>query len=151
MFPGTKREIQITWRNWTERSGPRSLRFVGSDLRFENGMRPGLLLKDLAAMNGQTISLAGFGWEGSGRHRSFQLGKFQGFDAAESPYLIQYTLDWGLFDDASEAEHASIIVGEQALESIEPTLEKFRARVEFIEYRYSPQDRSMGEALRSPK
>lgn len=142
MFHGTEREIQITWRNWKERKEPRSLRFVGSELHFENGMRPGLLLKDLATRNGASISLAGFGWEGSGRHRSFQKGAFQAFDADESHYQIQYALDWELFDEASEAENASIIVGDQLLDSSEPALEKFRAQVEYIEYRMKRDDLS---------
>lgn len=142
MFHGTSREIQITWRNWKERKGPRSLRFVGSELHFQNGMRPGLLLKDLAALNGSSISLAGFGWEGSGKHRSFQNGVFKGFDAADAHYHIQYALDWELFDEASEVENASIIVGEQALDSTEPSLEKFRAQVEYIEYRFTQDDLS---------
>lgn len=142
MFHGTNREIQITWRNWKERKAPRSLRFVGSELHFENGMRPGLLLKDLARLNGASIRLAGFGWEGSGRHRSFQKGAFQGFDAQDSHYLIQYALDWELFDEAGEEEHASIVVGDQDLDSSEPTLAKFRAEVEFIEYRVNQDDLS---------
>jgi hypothetical protein len=147
MFHGTNREIQITWRNWKERRKPRSLRFVGSELHFQNGMRPGLLLKDLAALNGASISLAGFGWEGSGRHRSFQDGALKAFDAAEARYHIQYALDWDLFDEASEAEHASIIVGEQPLYSTEPTLERFRAQVEYIEYRFTQDDLSLRTPL----
>jgi hypothetical protein len=147
MFHGTSREIQITWRNWKEKKGPRSLRFVGSDLHFENGMRPGLLLKDLAVRNGSNVSLAGFGWEDSGRHRSFQNGAFKGFDAADSRYQIQYVLDWELFDEASEAEHASIIIGDEDLDSSEPTLEKFRARVEYIEYRLMQDDLSLRTPL----
>jgi hypothetical protein len=147
MFHGTNREIQITWRNWKERKEPRSLRFVGSELHFENGMRPGLLLKDLVARNGSSISLAGFGWEGSGRHRSFQNGALKGFDAADSRYQIQYALDWDLFDEASEAEHARIIVGDQALDSSEPTLEKFRTQVQYIEYRLTQDDLSLRTPL----
>jgi hypothetical protein len=143
MFQGTDREIEITWHNWNERKIPRSLRFVGPALHFANGMRPGLLLKELAALNGKSIVLGGFGWDESGAHQSFQNGVLQDFDAPESPYFIQYGLDWDMFDDASEAEHASIIVGESQLESTEPALEKFKAQVEYIEYRFHHDDRSM--------
>jgi hypothetical protein len=147
MFHGTDREIQLTWHNWNERKSPRSIRLLGSALHFGNGMRPGLSLKDLTALNGKAITLAGFGWDGSGFHRSFQNGALQAFDDPESPYQIQYALDWNLFDEASEAENASIIVGEQDLESTEPTLEKFKAQVEYIEYRFSKDDRSMRDPL----
>jgi hypothetical protein len=143
MFQGTDRELEITWHNWKERTRPRSLRFVGPELHFANGMRPGLLLKELAALNGTAIVLGGFGWDDSGAHQSFQKGALQDFDAPESPYQIQYGLDWDLFEEASEAEHASIIVGESTLESTEPALEKFKAQVEYIEYRFQKDDRSM--------
>jgi hypothetical protein len=147
MLHGTDREIQITWHNWREKKIPRSLRFVGPELYFENGMRPGIPLKDLAALNGQAITLAAFGWEGSGVHQSFQNGTLQGFDSPDSPYRIQYALDWELFDNASEEELASIIVGESPLESTEPTLEKLKAKVEYVEYSFMKNDDSMREPL----
>jgi hypothetical protein len=110
-------------------------------------MRPGIPLKDLAALNGQAITLAAFGWEGSGVHQSFQNGTLQGFDSPDSPYRIQYALDWELFDNASEEELASIIVGESPLESTEPTLEKLKAKVEYVEYSFMKNDDSMREPL----
>lgn len=145
MFHGTSREIQIAWKNWKEKKIPGVLRFVGSDLHFENGLRPGMLLKDVATLNGKAITLSGFGWDGSGFHRSFQGGSLQTFDSPESPYLIHYTLDWDLFDSASEEEHASIIVGQSQLESTIPALEKFKAQVEYVEYRWSSRETVIGQ------
>ncbi len=147
MFPGTDREIQITWQNWREKKFPRSLRFLGPALHFAKGLRPGISLKDLATLNGKAISLYGFGWEASGSHHSFQSGSLADFDSLDSHYRIQYALDWELFDEASEAEHASIVIGESFLESTEPTLEKFKAQVEYIEYRWTKDDTLPREPL----
>ncbi|MDQ3231886.1 MAG: hypothetical protein M3Q07_08715 [Pseudobdellovibrionaceae bacterium] len=136
MFHGTSREIQIAWNNWTDKKQPAALRFVGSDLHFAQGVKPGMLVKDLAQINGRPLTLAGFGWAESGVHRSFQGGTLQMFDDPNTPYLIHFGLDWELFDSASEDEHASVIVGESDLESTTPALEKFKAQVEYIEYRF---------------
>lgn len=134
MFYGTDREIQIAWKNWKERKIPAVLRYVGPDLHFENGLRPGMLLKELTQLNGKAFTLSGFGWGESGLHRSFEGGALQAFDGPESPYLIQYALDWNQFDEASDAEHASIIVGDSLLDSATPALEKFQTHVGYIEF-----------------
>ncbi|WP_141733324.1 hypothetical protein [Oligoflexus tunisiensis] len=140
MFPGTGRELQIVWHNWREKRSPRLLRFIGPDLHFATGLRPGLALKDVMQLNGKPITLTGFGWEGSGYHRSFQGGTLQGFDALDAPYRIHYTMDWDLLDAATEAEHASVIIGDSPLESTEPALEKFKAQVEYIDFRFGMDD-----------
>jgi len=134
MFYGTNREVQIAWKNWQERKIPAVLRFVGRDLHFDNGLRPGLLLKELTQLNGKAFTFSGFGWGESGLHRSFEGGALQAFDGPESPYVIQYALDWNQFDEATDAEHASIIVGDSQLDSALPALEKFQAHVGYIEF-----------------
>jgi hypothetical protein len=140
IFPGTDREIQILWHNWREKRKPRLLRFIGPGLYFASGLRPGLALREVMQLNGKPITLTGFGWEGSGFHRSFQGGSFQDFDAPHAPYRIHYTLDWDLLDAATEAEHASVIVGDSPLESTEPALEKLKAQLEYIDFRFDPDD-----------
>lgn len=136
MYPRSAREILITWKNWQAKTGPTRLRFVGQDLHFASGLKPGMLLKDVAALNKKPIRLKGYGWEGSGLHLSFQDGTLSALDAPDSPFLITYALDWDLFDTATESENAAVIVGNEALQSTVPELEKFRAQVEFIEFRF---------------
>jgi hypothetical protein len=88
---GTDQELQIVWQ--PEAVGKRiaSVRVMGRAWKFENGLRLGLTVSEVEAINGKPFKISGFDWDYGG-YASFEGGTLvQGVSVRFRPSVENYS------------------------------------------------------------
>lgn len=116
LFAETDRELEILWDPRAE-AEPRvfDIRIIGSAWRFENGLKPGLGLEAVEAINGKPFTVLGFGWDYGG-YANFEGG------ALEGKVSLRF--------DPGDGDIPDALVGEQSLPSTDLRLRALGPRVE---------------------
>lgn len=75
LFEGTGRELEIVWDPENEsKKIVFDIRIIGTDWKFENGLKAGMSIEDVEKINGKPFKIAGFSWDYGG-YANFEGGK----------------------------------------------------------------------------
>ena len=125
IFNGTENLIEVLWKTPRVQRSPSFVRIRGDDSSWvtPDGLKLGLDLRSIEAINGGPFRLRGFGADGSGMVRSWDNGRLRG--SSNAPCKIEARLASGFSRDDSESHHRAIseLVGEGTFSSGHPAMQ----------------------------
>jgi hypothetical protein len=89
LFPGSRNELVIKWKDDSLYKFPEFIEFSGkhSSWKLSDGIAPGTLLKDILKLNGKNFTFSGFGWDYGG------IVNFNGGKLDNKCFIVQLALD----------------------------------------------------------
>ena len=131
LFPNDPmRRLEIAWYDPTEEIGPQRIALRGEESRWSvtPGLRLGMSLDSLVALNGRTISFLGFDWDYGGTVISWNGGEVWNIDLPNGGIIVRLRPDTDDYEKLSEEERMQIS-GDHELRSDDPLFKRLRLRI----------------------
>ncbi len=130
IFPRDEaRRIEVLWIDETRRRNPSEIRTgVESTWRTEHGIRRGMTLGEIEALNGRPFKLYGFGFDYGGTSLDWNGGALA-TQAGGCTLTLRFTMREG-------ADNAAVYVGEQSFSSDDEGMRKAAPVVDAVALRF---------------
>lgn len=133
VFPDSpKRMLEFVWWNEDARTDPSYVELPGK-MAGPAGVRAGMSVAEIEALNGEPFTLSGFGWDYGG-YAGFESGALSGL-----PGGCQLSLRFSPGPDPVDVD-TDAIYGDRKLRSTEPLLETVGASVDSVAIGYPHPD-----------
>ncbi|MDI9864944.1 hypothetical protein QM480_11455 [Flectobacillus sp. DC10W] len=153
IFAGTPKEIEVYWQEGKEYKviGDVLARLQlkddkpsteGSPWTTKLGLKPGMTLKDVVALNGKTFTITGLGWDLGGNVVSWEGGKLADKDI--NIRFNDYSTNSG---GLSETEYSQIS-GDREFDVKHPSIQKLNPIVDQVSVYHKPDfDKELGNKM----
>lgn len=128
------RRVEVTWLDLPSRAFPNVVRIAGDNSlwRLEPGLRPGITLKELEALNGGPFTMLGFEWDYAGRVTDWKggtIGRMESEEVSISVSLMPSEEDYATIGH----DRMSHLLGDQEVGSDDPVMQEVNPRVRVVE------------------
>ena len=123
IFADTDDRIEVFWEDANTRDAPRTVRIRGDQSAWETpeGLKLGLDLRSIEAINGRSFALLGFGWDYSGTVVSWEGGRLE-----RSPGTCRVMARLSPGDTRYDWDE---VVGERRFSSQHPTMQLLNPKI----------------------
>ncbi len=125
IFFGNGESLELTWLDAETRSGVEAVHVKGRRWNTTEGVRLGITLKELEAINGAPFKIAGFGWDYSGAITSWEGGRLDSLTGRAGLSLIPKREDYSRVP----AEELEPVMGDGVVSSAHPAMQQLNPRL----------------------
>lgn len=128
LFPNTKNEIAISWKNKENFSKPDWIwiRKPNTDWRTNMGITIGTKMKEIEKLNGKPFMIFGFGWDYSGTVADWNEGNLEKVHSRKNGLILRLKNKNNYELSRSEFEE---VLGDKVIETSNKTLQKLNPEV----------------------